>query len=134
MPLPNPLPVAIDNAELTLHPAPGLIPYGDQFAWRQACAKFGVSHRHKVSGKVYELTMRTLRKIFTDKYAQWQASKHWDEVGDDILWTPPPCTPGVAFLFWYSPTRSLAIPLQIRKGMVSLVRNGGFLNVFLIAY
>ena len=121
--------VVTDVVQLPAYRAPGDLPPSSQHAWRKACSRFGISHSVKVNGKTHELTMETLRKVYTDKYKHWQANNTLAEIhasygasGDG----------GVAFIFWHSD--SLEIPIQLLKAVESLVRNGGFFNVFLISF
>ena len=72
--------------------------------------------------------------MYTDKYNHWQASKELAQTDATYGATSHCSRPGVAFIVWHSTSSSLEIPIQLRKAMVSLARNGGFINVFLISY
>ena len=62
------------KGQRNLHPYPEDIPFSDQRGRRRACATFDISHNHNVDGKIYELTMESLRRVYTDCYKHWKCN------------------------------------------------------------
>ena len=122
------------KGQRNVHPNPKDIRFSDQRGWRRACATFEVSHNHRVNGKIYELTMESLHRIYTDCYRHWKANIELEGIDAESGYHVDFNTLGVAFIFWHNPTGSLEIPEQIRIAMASLARNGGFISTFLTTY
>ena len=116
-----------NEADQRMHPDPATLPHGDQAAWRKACSTFGISHRVLKCGTRHELTMKTMRRVYTDAYVHQKAHQGLQRLVQ--------LGGGVAYAFWHClDPANLTLPVHIVHGLLSCVLNAGFAAVYLLTY